>query len=86
MPEFEHRVVYTNGTASYLMEGDPEADNDRFFFMRATGRFGAALPQLLAEGWRVVSVTAVNREVGENYGASIVVLQRAGAGGMGYSA
>ena len=77
MAEFENRVVYTNGTASFLLEGDPEQDHERFFFTRASGKLGCALPQLLSEGWQVVSVTPVNRSVSENYGSALVVLMRA---------
>ena len=80
MEGIEHRVIYTNGTASYLMEGDPEQDHERFFFTRSSGRLGCALPQLLSEGWQVVSVTPVNRTTNENFGATVVVLMRASAG------
>jgi hypothetical protein len=83
MAAFDQRVVYTNGTASYLMEGDPEQNDERFFFTRVQGRLGCALPQLMSEGWQIVSVTAVSRGVSDssrgandNFGATLVVLQR----------
>ncbi len=79
MAAFEQRVVYTNGTASYLMEGDPEQNHERFFFTRVQGRLGCAMPQLLNEGWQIVSVTAVSRGVNDssrgtndNFGATVV--------------
>jgi hypothetical protein len=72
------RVVCTNGSASYLMDGDPEKDDDRFFFIRDHARIGAALPQLLSEGWVISSVTTLNRHTNpdDDYGCALVVLVR----------
>jgi hypothetical protein len=73
-----NRVVYTNGQSSFLMEGDPDKDEERYFFLRNQSRVGAALPQLLAEGWVVTSVTSLPRQArGEDdWGCALVVLTR----------
>jgi hypothetical protein len=72
------RVIFTNGQNSYLFEGDPEKDDDRFFFIRNGSRQGCALPVLLSEGWTVLSVTGLQRQAKpeDDWGSTVVVVQR----------
>jgi hypothetical protein len=49
------RVVCLFGAFSFLMHGDPEEEEARYW-KGAKGGEGQALPVLLAEGWRLVSV------------------------------
>ena len=77
MAESEQRVVYVNGTSSYLLQGDREETEERYFSTYDAGRCGTVLPQLLLDGWRIVSVTAVSRTAPEVFGAALVVLERA---------
>ena len=58
------------------MQGDREALDDRFFATYDAGRCGIALPTLLAEDWRIASVTPVSRTEAEGFGAALIVLER----------
>jgi hypothetical protein len=77
------RVVLTSGQASYLLYGDPECDtqSERYMFVRPDGeRRGNALPKLLEEGWRIVSISNVTpTQLPEGrWGAALVVLEFVG--------
>ena len=62
----KQRVVYTDGVESWLMAGDPEQNAVRY-------SQGRALPTLLSEGWKIVSVTgASNANTGK--GKTLIVL------------
>jgi hypothetical protein len=76
----QQRMIFTNGWNTYLIPGDPEQDDDRFFVMRSGSRVGGALPQLLSEGWTVVSVTPLVRSANsvnqDDHGCTLIVLQK----------
>ena len=76
-----HRAVFINGTNSYLMEGDSEKEDERFFFFRSGARNGCALPVLLAEGWTVLQLSPLDRSAraDDNYGCAIVILKAPGS-------
>lgn len=63
----KQRVVYTEGDKSMLMIGDPEKNHDRY-------ANGQALPTLLFEGWKIVSVTPAPNSSSES-GKTIIVLE-----------
>lgn len=66
------RLIFTQGTGSFLMYGDPDCDLDRYWTQVNGARTGQALPVLLSEGWTIVSVhelTASPRD-------SLIVLER----------
>jgi hypothetical protein len=75
---YRQRALWTNGRASYLLAGDPERLDARFYTEDDGWRLGCALTVLLAEGWSVVSVTALRREANatEDFGTALVVLAK----------
>jgi hypothetical protein len=66
------RMIFTQGPGSFLMYGDPDCEDDRFWMMVNGVRTGRALPVLLAEGWSIVSVT----ELAASPRDSLIVLER----------
>jgi hypothetical protein len=63
----KQRVVFTDGCSSFLMIGDPEQNAVRY-------PRGQVLPELLKEGWKIVSVTpAANASI--QGGKSFMVLE-----------
>jgi hypothetical protein len=63
----KQRVVYTDGVESRLMKGDPAEDEDCY-------SKGQALPMLLLEGWKIVSVTPAS-SANTVQGKTLVVLE-----------
>jgi hypothetical protein len=76
-----NRAVFLNGTNSYLMEGDSEKDDERFFFLRNGSRNGCALPVLLGEGWTLLQMIPLDRSAraDDNYGCAVVILMAPGS-------
>jgi hypothetical protein len=58
-PRVVQRIVFTQYTDSYLLFGDPDRDDDRYWMTLNGRRTGCALPVLLREGWKVKSITAL---------------------------
>jgi hypothetical protein len=75
---YRQRAVWTNGWSSYLLPGDPERSDERFYTNEDGARLGRALVVLLAEGWSVVSVTPLRRQAKseEDFGCTMILLAK----------
>lgn len=68
----QQRIAYLIGRTSFLLHGDDEVADRRFMATDENGaEVPAAIPQLLREGWQILSV----HPYGEGKDGAIVLLQ-----------